>query len=392
MLRFTHLAEQILQKLDDEGLAKSREVEQFWQKFVDERDYSWLRIVNIPTILAHGDTYLHLAAGHGQIDEFEMLIKENSNADPINDVGETPFLIACIEGRRNIVARLLQNSEELKIDLNQRDICGFTPFSNAAMRGHSEVAKMIMDNSLQLKIDLNIKDSEHGLTAFHYACMAVGHSKVAEMMINNSSKLGIDLTSLDNDDSSAFHLACYYGNIDIIAMMLKNSSMLKIDWNGKNIGGYTGFQLICDKGHSRRIAEIIINYSECLKIDLNSKTSTNGMTAFHLACMGGDSDISQFNCTRIVDMMMEQSECYKIDLTTKDELGRNGYQIAEFYKNIKVMNLIKTKMPSLVVYSDLSNSRGGWNKQGGGAKVPELINKEGVIFWKTLREYILHST
>ena len=42
------------------------------------------------------------------------------------------------------------------------------------------------------------------------------------------------------------------------------------------------------------------------------------------------------------------------------------------------------------MYSHLSNSRGGWNKRGGGAKVLELIdeeigiNVEGGIFWKKL--------
>ena len=41
-------------------------------------------------------------------------------------------------------------------------------------------------------------------------------------------------------------------------------------------------------------------------------------------------------------------------------------------------------------YSHLSNSWGGWNKHGGGAKVTELINEEvginmeGGIFWKKL--------
>ena len=74
MLRFPHLAEQILQKLDNQGLAKSRKVVQAWQKFIDERDYPWLRIVNIPTVLAKRKTYLHLAAEHGQIDAFEMIL------------------------------------------------------------------------------------------------------------------------------------------------------------------------------------------------------------------------------------------------------------------------------------------------------------------------------
>ena len=47
-------------------------------------------------------------------------------------------------------------------------------------------------------------------------------------------------------------------------------------------------------------------------------------------------------------------------------------------------------MRIFTTYSHLSNSRGGWNKRGGGAKVPELINEEvginveGGIFWKKL--------
>ena len=42
------------------------------------------------------------------------------------------------------------------------------------------------------------------------------------------------------------------------------------------------------------------------------------------------------------------------------------------------------------MYSHLSNSQGGWNECGGGAKVPESANKEvGIIveggsFWKKL--------
>ena len=82
MLRFPHLAEQILQKLDNEGLTKSREVEPLWQEFIDERDYPWLRIVNIPTILVRGNLFHHLAAEYAQIDAFEMLLNEDSNTDP----------------------------------------------------------------------------------------------------------------------------------------------------------------------------------------------------------------------------------------------------------------------------------------------------------------------
>ena len=38
----------------------------------------------------------------------------------------------------------------------------------------------------------------------------------------------------------------------------------------------------------------------------------------------------------------------------------------------------------LVVYSHISNKRGGWNKCGGGAKFAKALNVEGGILWKKL--------
>ena len=50
-------------------------------------------------------------------------------------------------------------------------------------------------------------------------------------------------------------------------------------------------------------------------------------------------------------MMIEKSDRHKIDLTEKDQQGKTGYEIAELFKNTEVVNLIKTKMPSLVVHA-----------------------------------------
>ena len=81
MARFPHLAQQIFNRLDDSVLVKSREVARTWLDFIDEeknRVSSWLRIVDIPTTLSNGNTYLHLAASCGQIDIFkDMLCNED---------------------------------------------------------------------------------------------------------------------------------------------------------------------------------------------------------------------------------------------------------------------------------------------------------------------------
>ena len=152
----------------------------------------------------------------------------------------------------------------------------------------------------------------------------------------------------DNSDNTAFHVACQRGHLEVTELMLKNSSWLQMDWDGKNSMRKTAFQLACCKGHVK-IAEMIMNKSAELKIDLNTNSGPDGYTAFHLACMGGDSEIERSNCTRIVEMLIDQSEYHKIDVTTKTNRGLNGYQIAKRCKNTGVINLIKAKRPCLLV-------------------------------------------
>jgi len=301
ILRFPHVAEQIFQQLNNEDLAKSREVERLWQKFIDERNYPWLRIVNIPTILQDGDTYMHLAAQCGQTDMFEMILDKEENKNAKNCNGETPFLVACSKGRMNIALTLLKKYDELKIDFNVKDNDGRTAFHLACLNGHSEIAEMILKNSSNLKIDLNSKDF-YDRTAFYAACNN-GHSEIAEMIMKNSSELEIDLNSKENDGQTAFHVACAYGHSEIAEMIMKKSSALKINLNVK------------DK---------------------------YGCTAFHLACMYGH--------IRIVDMIIEQSDPLKLDLkAVEDSNGKTGFQMARKCRRTDVVNLIQTKMPSLSV-------------------------------------------
>ena len=110
ILRFPHLAEKIFQQLDDESLAKSRKVDKLWQKFIDERNYPWLRIVNIPSVLQGGNTYMHLAAEYNQTDIFETILNEEGYKDRKNCYGETPFLVACSKGHTNIAFMILKKT------------------------------------------------------------------------------------------------------------------------------------------------------------------------------------------------------------------------------------------------------------------------------------------
>ena len=300
ILRFPHLAEKIFQKLTNEGLAKSREVERLWQKFIDERSYPWLRIVNIPTILQDGDTYMHLAAQYGQTDIFEMILSEEDNKNPKNGIGNTAFHLACSEGCMNIAIILINKSNELAIDLNSKNNHGWTAFHLACVNGGSEITEMLIKNAAIAEIDLNIKGNG-GRTAFHVACVN-GHSEVAEMII-------------------------------------KNAASAEIDLNSKNNYGLTGFHEACFKGHSETV-EVMMKNAESAEIDLNSKDK-DGWTAFHKACRYGNSET--------VEVMMKNAESLEIDLEAKNNDNKTGYQLTKKFGRTHVVNLIETMMQNLAV-------------------------------------------
>jgi hypothetical protein len=103
MLKFPHLPEQIFQKVDNSSLFKCREVARLWQNIIDERNYPWLRIVNIPkTIFKKRHKYLHLAAETGQIQAFKTAFNQEKNSNITNNCGETSFHLSCKNGHISI--------------------------------------------------------------------------------------------------------------------------------------------------------------------------------------------------------------------------------------------------------------------------------------------------
>ena len=191
MLKFPHLQEQIFQKLNDESLFKSREVGRSWKYLINERNYPWLRVVNIPTILQMKNTYLHLAAESGQMDAFKKALMEEEDKNIKNTFGETSLHHACKNGCLKIVELLMKNTD-LNIEFNAEDSECFTAFILTCSEGHSDLAKMLMENSITLGIDLNAKEIYFGGTAFSWACEG-GHLDVVKNIIKNASILSIDL-------------------------------------------------------------------------------------------------------------------------------------------------------------------------------------------------------
>ena len=137
-LRFPHLAEGILEKLDNQNLVRCRLVGLSIKDLIDDKNYPWKRIVQ-QKILKYGNSLLHVAVERGQSEIFQKMVNEETEKNPKNRWNETPFHFACKLGNFNIAEVTVKNSTKLNIDLNVKDCSGFTGFHLACNYGQTKV-------------------------------------------------------------------------------------------------------------------------------------------------------------------------------------------------------------------------------------------------------------
>ena len=336
MLRVPHLPEQILQKLDDESLSKSREVARPWQNLIDGRYYTWLRIVEIPTILQDGNTYLHLAAETGQIEEFKIAFNEEEDKNVKNDNGETPFHLACAygcseivqyilktpfsracnEGHTNVVKILAKNARTFRI--NCIDYLEY--FHEACESGFTDLVKVFMESAPTYGIDLNTtkkipRKGDTGLTAFQNACIK-GDSDLVQTFIQNADEFNFDLNVKDNKGWTAFHYACVWGHSDLVKIFLENAATVSIDINKKSNEGMTPFHIACLNGYSD-VAKIFMENRGNLNKNI---TNDHGETPLHLACKEGQCEI--------VQLLLENTHLEIMDVNAKTIFGETAFELA----------------------------------------------------------------
>jgi serine/threonine-protein phosphatase 6 regulatory ankyrin repeat subunit B len=224
MLRFPHMMEQLLQKLDKMKAWQRAEkyVARSWQKFIDTRIYPWHRIVNIPTILNNDSTYLHITANHGQIDTFKVILDRETDKNVMKGSGSTSFLVACWSGSVNIAEMLIKKSDELEIDLRRKNKYGNTALHLACNNGKSELAEWLIKNSNKSKIDVS-EMNVINKSSFSYACQ-FDYSDIVRMILDQPLKFNLSLMSA----KSGFHLTCCFGLIPIVEIFLEKSKFGKL--------------------------------------------------------------------------------------------------------------------------------------------------------------------
>ena len=164
--RFSHISENIFEQLDNKSLSNCREVTKSWKRFIDNKNYSWIQIVDIPTTLKNGNTYLHVAAKYGHTGMLDFILNNEEVKSPKNSYDETPFHIACQYGNVNVAELIIEKSFEFKMDLDSKDGLCWTAFLLACVKNQLNVVELIVQKSTKYNIDLTTREN-YGRTAFH---------------------------------------------------------------------------------------------------------------------------------------------------------------------------------------------------------------------------------
>lgn len=161
-------------------------------------------------------TALHLAARHQDNALAEVLVQSGAEIDARMEGGETPLIIAVVEGRADVVKLLLEHGA----NANLRTHWGKTSLHYAAQVGNKHLVELLLKH--EANPDAVSKD---GLTPLHLAVEA-GYKDVVGILV----KSGANLDLKTEKGASAIHFAAIMGHADVLEMLVQGGADISCIW------------------------------------------------------------------------------------------------------------------------------------------------------------------
>ena len=164
------------------------------------------------------------AAKFDNVSEVNLLLKKGINPNTV-DASGNPMLILAIRDKSTNVIDALLNDKRIDVDLSNKS--GETPLMMASIEGNLPLVKtLVLGHKAQL---------DHiGWTPLHYAC-AKGHLEVAQFLVAN----GAIVDSLSVGNTTPLMMAVQSGNEQLVKFLLDKGADLQI----KNANGLTAIDI-----------------------------------------------------------------------------------------------------------------------------------------------------
>ncbi|PTQ41189.1 LOW QUALITY PROTEIN: hypothetical protein MARPO_0035s0001 [Marchantia polymorpha] len=312
------------------------------------------------------------------------------------DLNKTPLMLACLNGREDVVKLLLEHKADVMIFNDSGCNC----FHYAASWGRFEVSKLIIEacpeiinigtlgtNSsisssssssipqgstpvVKVKIEKNITGlmlacesgneqvvrlllahkadvmvyCENGRNCLHYAAER-GHSEVSSLLIQefpqlrDSTTRGAAKCPPNDSGKTALMLASQYGKVEVLLIEHKASVMMTSEegWNCLHYAARWGHFEV-SKLIIEACPEIINDGTMRTKITADLEYMNSNKTPLMIACRYGHE--------RVVELLLE----HKADVRMRDECGWNCLHYAGRWGGFEVSKLIVEACPEIINY------------------------------------------
>lgn len=252
--------------------------------------------------------------------------------EEINEVGDTPLLLACRSGSSNIAKELIQRQANLEArDRRHR----FAALHLVSARGDAALVHLLLEQRAEVEVT-----GREGETPVHLASL-MGHAKVLDLLLEASASPNI----LAIDGKGALSHACYRGHLEVVQSLLLYKAVDRPDagqrrglhWaaqhgheaildilppssiNAQDAVGATALSLAAQRGHLEVVRQLVEANAE---LDLQG---CDGETALMLASLNGHLEVVQYLVQANADLM----------ITAKD--GFDALRLAAEAEQLEVM-------------------------------------------------------
>jgi ankyrin repeat protein len=197
---------------------------------------------------------------------------------------QTPLIIACRSGHRQLVDRLVALSG---LHVNMADANGWLGLMRASLAGHLDIVKVLLAHP-EIQVNLVNKDRCSALLLAAHN----GHDGTVALLL---AHLEIQVNLVDKNGWSALLLAARNGHDDTVALLLAH---LEIQVNLVNKNGWSALLLAAQHGHDGTVT-LLLAHPE-IQVNLVNK---KGSSALLLATRyGHDGTVKALLATGAVDV------------------------------------------------------------------------------------------